>query len=263
MTTATDSLVRGSFDRGQTVGTADGRLLVGYPIVFDRWTTINSHEGSFKERIAPGALDRTLREDREYIKVLFNHGADPSIGDKPLGKPSVMNVDKRGLYVECPLSQTAFNDDLIELIRDGAIDGMSFRFSVDSEEWNRDRKERTITALTLYEFGPVTFAAYQATMVAIRENGGKFGDELKQILRKRGRALVDLGRQERLAEIREIQQQLAEHRATRIKAAATRYVRKWRAQETVKAGRELLGSWTPRPKTDDEVFDVYGNPVGR
>jgi hypothetical protein len=59
-------------------------------------------------------------------------------------------------------------------MRDGAIDGMSFRFSVVQEEWNKPKRglpERTITELKLFEFGPVTFPAYEATSVGIRSRG--------------------------------------------------------------------------------------------
>ena len=155
-----------------------GRLMVGVPIVFDEWTEISGWEGHFLERIHPGALGKTLAERSDRVKVLFNHGFDPQIGDKPLGKPSVMEPRADGLYVEVPLARTSYNDDLIELMRSGALDGMSFRFSVTKEQVDDDPvrsdhnpgglPERTITELRLFEFGPVTFPAYEATTVGVR-----------------------------------------------------------------------------------------------
>lgn len=165
-----DDLVRAVFGRAEIT---DGRTLVGYPVVFDTFTTINSYEGQFRERIAPGALNRTLANNGDKVKVLFNHGMDPAIGEKPLGKASVQQVDSRGLYVEVPLSDTSYNNDLIALMRDGALDGMSFRFSVVDETWNTPKTglpERTITELKLYEYGPVTFPAYEATTVGVRSH---------------------------------------------------------------------------------------------
>ncbi len=164
-----DSLIRANF--AERAAVADGRTMTGYPIVFDKWTTIDSYEGRFKERIAPQAVKRTLANNGDQIKVLFNHGMDPQIGDKPLGKPTVMTTDARGLYVEVPFSDTSYNNDLLALMRDGAIDGQSFRFSVVEEDWAKQdtpMPERTITELKLYEFGPVTFPAYQSTTVGIR-----------------------------------------------------------------------------------------------
>lgn len=149
----------------------DGNLLVGYAAVMNEWTEIDSWEGRFKERLAPGAFKKTLRERGGQVKVLFNHGMDPSIGDKPLGKPRVMREDERGLYVEVPLDPTSYNEDIKALLRSGALDGMSFRMTVVSDDWAKrdsDLPERTIKEVKLYEFGPVTFPAYAATQAGVR-----------------------------------------------------------------------------------------------
>lgn len=147
-------------------------LLTGYAAVFNEDTIINSWEGNFVERIAPGAFAKTLRERGHKVKVLFNHGFDPSIGDKPLGKPSVMDERSKGLWVEVPLDDTSYNRDLLASLRSGALDGMSFRFSVIKEEWDdSDDLElpvRTLKEVRLYEFGPVTFPAYEATTAGVR-----------------------------------------------------------------------------------------------
>lgn len=166
-----DDLIRAVLRDESRAAVSDGRTMTGYPIVFDQWTEIHGWEGDFKERIAPGAVKRTLRNNADQVKVLFNHGMDPSIGDKPLGRASVLKADDVGVYLEVPLSRTSYNDDLLALIEDGAIDGMSFRFSVVQEEWNAPKRglpERTITELKLFEVGPVTFPAYEATSVGLR-----------------------------------------------------------------------------------------------
>ena len=51
----------------------DGNTLVGYPIVFNDWTTIdNGYEGRFREQIAPSALKRRL----EGATQPRSHGAN-------------------------------------------------------------------------------------------------------------------------------------------------------------------------------------------
>lgn len=145
-------------------------ILQGYAAVFNEDTTIDSWEGHFVERIAPGAFSKTLKDRGEKVKVLFNHGFDPQIGDKPLGKPRTMEERARGLWVEVPLDDTSYNRDLIASLRSGALDGMSFRFSVVREEID-DADEvpiRTLREVKLYEFGPVTFPAYEATTAGVR-----------------------------------------------------------------------------------------------
>ena len=151
----------------------DGRTLVGYAARFNEDTTINSWEGEFVERIAPGAFKRSLKNNGDQVKILFNHGMDPQIGDKPLGRAKVMKEDREGLYVEVPLSRTSYNEDLIELLSDGALDGMSFRFSVIKDTWDEPTRKgglpiRTLNEVRLMELGPVTFPAYQATTAGVR-----------------------------------------------------------------------------------------------
>jgi HK97 family phage prohead protease len=151
-----------------------GNLLIGYAAVFNDPTEIDSWEGRFTERIARGAFKKTLSERGDRVKVLFNHGMDPSIGDKPLGKPSVMKEDERGLYVEVPLDDTSYNADIKALLRSGALDGMSFRMTVLAEDWtypkegSNDLPARVIKEVRLHEFGPVTFPAYAASVAGVR-----------------------------------------------------------------------------------------------
>jgi HK97 family phage prohead protease len=145
-------------------------VLEGYAAVFNEDTLIDSWEGRFVERLAPGAFRKTLKDRGDQIKVLFNHGFDPQIGDKPLGKPSSMVEDVRGLRVEVPLDDTSYNRDLVASLRSGALDGMSFRFSVVREDIDESDALpiRTLREVKLYEFGPVTFPAYEATTAGVR-----------------------------------------------------------------------------------------------
>ena len=151
----------------------EGRTLIGTPIVFNEWTVIDGWEGHFKERILPGAVDKTLKERGNKIKVLYNHGFDPFIGEKPLGKPSVQDARDDALHVEVPLADTSYNADIIALLRADVL-GMSFRFGVISDEWDNldadddSLPERSIKEIRLYEYGPVTFPAYEAATVGIR-----------------------------------------------------------------------------------------------
>jgi HK97 family phage prohead protease len=162
-------MVPNSIARAETAD--DGNTLTGYAAVFDTWANIDGYSGSFRERVKPGAFKRTLNNNGDKIKVMFNHGMDPQIGMKPLGKPTVLEERAGGLYTETPLDKTSYNEDLKASLASGAIDGMSFQFDVVAQEWNDDRTERTITEVKLYEFGPVTWPAYETTSAGIRSKG--------------------------------------------------------------------------------------------
>jgi len=153
---------------------SDGNTLTGLAAVFNTPAQIESYSGTFTEQIQPGAFKKTITE--RTPKVMFNHGMDPQIGMKPLGKPAVLQERKDGLYTETPLDDTSYNRDLKASIASGAIDGMSFQFDVLQEEWNEDKTERTIKEVRLYEFGPVTWPAYETTSAGIRSKG-VYGNE--------------------------------------------------------------------------------------
>lgn len=151
--------------------------LHGYFLRFNEWTEIDSlFEGRFMERIAPGAAKKTLAQRGDKVKILFNHGHDPSIGEKALTDPG-LKEDETGVHYEGELFDTSYNRDLVPGLRTGQY-GASFKFSVVSEEIDQEPErsdenpdgipERTITEIKLYEGGPVTFPAYDGATAGVR-----------------------------------------------------------------------------------------------
>lgn len=162
-----DNLIR-QFDFRADPAEGDGRTLDGYGAVFNQWTEIDSWEGTFKERIAPGAFKKTLGERMPILQ--FNHGQDTRFGALPIGVITSAKEDKQGLHIQARLHDHA--DPIREAIASGAINGMSFRFRVVQDEWKKAKgagmAERTIKEVALYEAGPVVFPAYEGTSVGVR-----------------------------------------------------------------------------------------------
>lgn len=155
---------------GNDIGT-----MVGEFSVFNDWYEINSFwEGRFLERIAPGAFKRTInnRSGQSPVRVLLEHGYDPSVGDKPLGVPTTLDERSTGVYAETPLLDTSYCRDLAPALAAGAY-GQSFRFRVMVDEWVEEPErsehnpdglpERTIKEVRLIEFGPTVFPASPST----------------------------------------------------------------------------------------------------
>ena len=156
--------------------------LHGYFLRFNEDTEIDSlFEGRFIERIAPGAAKKTLEENCDSVRILYNHGHDPSIGEKPLTAPN-LREDEKGVYYEGELFDTSYNRDLIPALEAGQL-GASFKFRVIQESINEEPErsdsnpegipERTITELKLYEGGPVTFPAYEGATAGLRSRTGE------------------------------------------------------------------------------------------
>lgn len=168
----------------------DGMTMAGHFAVFGQDTVINSrYEGHFIERIAPGAFSDTLAARGDKVKVLFDHGSDPSIGNKVLGDIRSVTEDGKGAAFEVGLHDTSYVRDLIPGLRSGAY-GASFRFSVPTggDSWDHPTRSsdtnpdmlpvRTLNKVDLYEFGPVTFPAYDGATAGMRSGTDQFIDGL-------------------------------------------------------------------------------------
>lgn len=159
--------------------TADATTLFGHFARFDSWNEIDSwFEGRFLERVAKGAYRKTMREQRDRIRVQFDHGYDTFVGGSNLGAIELLREEDFGPYYEVALYDTDYNRDrVLPMLQGRTLDGRllgsglgaSYRFRVTKEEWVEPKKstdtnpeklpERTIREVTLYEFGPVVFPA--------------------------------------------------------------------------------------------------------
>jgi HK97 family phage major capsid protein/HK97 family phage prohead protease len=158
--------------------------MTGHFSTFNDWYEVNSHiEGHFLERVAPTAFTKTIAESRSKMKVLYDHGQDPSIGNKILGPIGDLTVDETGPRYTVPLLDTSYNRDLAPGLEAGLY-GSSFRFSVEKDVWdysptrsayNPDSiPERTITEARVPEFGPVTFPANDRADASARSTTDTF-----------------------------------------------------------------------------------------
>ena len=165
-------------------------LLSGHFSAFNNWYRISSlFEGDFLERTAPGFTTQTISEDRSGMRVLFNHGFDPTVGDKVLGQIQDLREDETGPYYEVPLFDTSYNRDLLPGLKAGSY-GASFRMQVLEDSWNDEPgrsdfnpngiPERTITRARVMEFGPVTFPANPAASASVRSTTDEYYDRLRQ-----------------------------------------------------------------------------------
>ena len=162
----------------------DGLTLEGYAAVFDSPTEINSWEGNFIEVIQRGAFKKTLRERTPIL--MYDHGQHPLIGQMPLGSIKQAREDERGLYIQARLTDNWLVQPVRDAIREGAVDGMSFRFQAIRDSWDPPQgsalkkgqlRTRTLLEVRMSELGPVNFPAYTATTVGVRSE-----DQLRELI---------------------------------------------------------------------------------
>lgn len=157
---------------------------------FNQWYPVSSMwEGDFIERVLPGAFADTIKNDRPNMRVLYDHGMDPQLGNKPLGPIRTLEEQTDGPYFDGPFLDTDYNRDfvipaltgrLMDGSHVGSQLGSSFRFEVVRDQWNMKPKvskanpnglpQRSIQEAKVFEFGPVTFPANAGATAAGRSD---------------------------------------------------------------------------------------------
>lgn len=131
----------------------DARTFQGYAATWDL--------DQVADVIHPGAFAKSIREafPAKRIKVLWQHR-------DPIGIPTEMREDDKGLWVKGRISKTALGDEALELMRDEVVDRMSIGFSIPAGKAEMDGDGiRHIKEVKLMEFSPVTFPANENAVI--------------------------------------------------------------------------------------------------
>lgn len=137
----------------------------GYAAVFDSETVMYEYDGiQYKEVIDRNAFNGAQMQD---VVLNFNHGGKPVARTK--NKTLEVRTDDVGLFISADLSGTDEGRKLYEEIKGGYIDKMSFAFTVNSDEYNKDTHTRRITGIKrLYDVAAVDIPAYDTTTIQAR-----------------------------------------------------------------------------------------------
>lgn len=151
-----------------------GRVVEALAAVWDVETSVRDHQGEYREVLRSTLFSDWLRSGRSPA-VLYNHGLDvwgrPSDRfSMPLGTPIEIRSDAKGLMTVTRYAQTELADEVLGLIRDGAIRGQSFRAvweqSSPASGFFRGGKQLVERHRgTLIEYGPTPTPVYDAAEI--------------------------------------------------------------------------------------------------
>lgn len=162
--------------RGDTAGNA---TVEGYAAVFYDGTPDTQFElwDGAVERVMPQAFDRAL-VDNDDARALFNHDPNQLLGRRSADTLK-LSKDGSGLRYSIVTGDTAVARDVVQHIRRGDLQGSSFAFRVLKQEWREEKLDdghhleiREILDVELFDVGPVTFPAYEATTTDVRSADG-------------------------------------------------------------------------------------------
>lgn len=148
-------------------GETKAPVLRGHAAVFN---SLSQDMGGFREQILPGAFTDSLKDD---VRLLVNHDGLPLA--RTISNTLKLSEDGRGLVIEASLEPSDPDvQRLLPKLQRGDVSQMSFGFSVrpGGQDWAKDDEGRVIRSLKqvrLFDVSVVTFPAYTATDVAVRE----------------------------------------------------------------------------------------------
>ena len=159
---------------------ADGGMMIsGYAAVFYRATDPGTEYDmgyGIRERIAPTAFNRALREKQDVV-CRFDH-------EETLGRSSSgtlrMKVDEIGLFYEVDVPDTQCGRDTAVLLERGDIPGSSFCFRATQVTWidQGETQIREVQDCDIFDCGPVVFPAYAATTAGVARAANDDGTAL-------------------------------------------------------------------------------------
>jgi hypothetical protein len=171
------------------VRTAGDKLTIeGYAL---KWNVRSGNLGGFKERVAEGATNKTIKEGD--IRALQNHDPNLILGRTKSGTLKLAN-DETGTHYEIDgdLRQSYVRDLAIAMER-GDVTQSSFGFRVvgpDGDSWDEDEDGnilRTLKEIQLFDVSPVTYPAYEDSTSGVAKRAA-----FTRLAEKRGVKLEDV-----------------------------------------------------------------------
>lgn len=137
----------------------------GIPVVFNTPTCLYEFEGvKFYEQIDRHAFDNCDMSD-----VIFNYNHGGRVAARIRNNTLKLSLNDVCMEMDAFLGGTEYGRNLLEEIRGGYIDKMSFAFVVADDEYDPATHTRTITRIKkLYDVSVVDIPAYDQTSISAR-----------------------------------------------------------------------------------------------
>lgn len=141
------------------------------------------NKDSDNDVITKGAYKKTIAENGDRVKYLYQHDMN-----QPIGKMTELYEDDKGLVFVAEIAKTQLGNDVVQLMKSGVITENSV--GIMPIQKNNKGDYREITEVKLYEISAVTLAANdQAKILDVKGNIdvdklSKRYDNLSKLIRK-------------------------------------------------------------------------------
>lgn len=162
---------------------------------FEGYGSIFGNLDSYRDIIEKGAFNRTIKNNKSRMKVLWQHD-----WWEPIGKPKEMYEDDKGLFLKAKISDTDVGRKAYTLMKDKVINELSIGYRVVKYEYDKDKDIRYLKEIKLFEVSPVTWAANDRAKI---NNVKSFDYVLDEI--KNGNLLENVSKDKILNAIKSLQ----------------------------------------------------------
>lgn len=171
-----------------------GRTVVAYATVWNTPAEIVDQDGHYREQNHPESMTKSIGERAARIFSVYNHaktldGTPSDTFSVPLGKPTLIQPDSRGLLTHTLYNRDPLADRILEAVRSGSLTGMSYTGVFLSSDPPLRPYERygpdlagdlplvTRMEIALIEYGPTPIPAYQdAVILGVRNRRTQMDD---------------------------------------------------------------------------------------
>lgn len=153
--------------------------------VFSGYGSIFGNKDLGNDIVVEGAFAKSIgRKGAKSVKFLYQHRQD-----EPIGVFDEIIEDRRGLKVKGRLAMgTQRGREVYELMKMGALDGLSIGYRVDPKgvEYDEKRKRRYLKSVDLMEISAVTFPMNPRARVQAVKGAERTVREWEELLRDAG-----------------------------------------------------------------------------
>jgi HK97 family phage major capsid protein/HK97 family phage prohead protease len=151
--------------RTAAIGGVEGRTLTGYAALYNTWSKpLPGIKGEFREQIAPGAFDG----QKNNVSLFYMHDSRQVLANSKSGT-LVLESDDKGLRYTATLGENSRDEAVLDQVRRGVLNEMSFGFRVPEGGDSWSGRDRTLKRVELREVSVVEVGAYSGTTAEARQ----------------------------------------------------------------------------------------------
>ena len=137
----------------------------GYATTFEPYVLYRDYQGNDVYEL----IERSSLDNADMSNVIFQFDHEGMVYARTSNGSLIVEVDEHGLFVAADLGRTEAAKRLYDSIQAGMVTQMSWRYMVDEESYDRDKKTWTTRKVSkIYDVSAVSIPANDQTSIEAR-----------------------------------------------------------------------------------------------